>query len=517
MIRSIKKVLFLSAYTGPEGKKMMWTAPNFGLYRIKFYLENRFPGIEIDVADPSIIDPDFRKLDYDLIGFSPCHETLEHDIGLMYRARKEAPNPLLCAGGIHATFIHEWLLREAPLDFVVLGEGEIPLERVLARFDPSKGLESMAGIAGLSMRNCPPPLNPALTPEQFSFVSSLMDFSRIPYPVFWQANAEQYENPDPVAIQTVRLFTGNYCPWNCTFCSSTNFLDYSGRGDFDFSKTTKVVVLTSEEILAMLGKVVRARRETKTIIFDDDNFVMSMTRVSEMCQLIVAAKEEGKLPRDLTFVCQARIDNFQSAKAKSTLTLMKQAGFRMIMYGVESLSERVLKEFYKNIPPSLIHQVLDETDKVGIQPLFYLILFSPATTLEDVRTTVVGALPYLNRQMEITLNFYVQDLPGTHYAKMDLKRVFEEIPIVVDGVEVKRISKCTYLFPSDPQVHSFARRILDLYPEYRRMFEERFGIDHIPGRVYTFIIFYAILDQLQSYKERDLVVDLFESQYACRL
>ncbi len=513
----LTKILFLAAYTGPEGKKMMWTGPNFGLYRMKFYLERKYPGMVIDVVDPSIIDPDFKKLDYDLIGFSPCHETLEHDLGLMYKAEKDAPRALIAAGGIHATFIHKWFLEESPADFVVLGEGEVPMENILKSYDPERGVESLSGIPGVSTRLAPPPTSPNLTPEEFSFCSRLMDFGRIPYLSHWKANSEQYKNPDLVAVQTVRLFTGNYCPWNCTFCSSTNFLDFSGRGDFDFSKTTKVVTLTAQELYDLLIKVAKSRPETKTVIFDDDNFVMSMTRLVDMCRLIIAGKERGEVPNDMTFVCQARIDNFRSSMAKSTLKLMKQCGFRMIMYGVESLSQPVLAEFYKNTPVPLIHEVLNDTMREGIRPLFYLILFSPGTSLQSVKETVIDALPYLDRECEVTLNFYVQDLPGTHYAKMDLERSYEELPIVVDGQEIKKIQKSTYLYPADPQVRAFARRILDQYPEYRQMFQERFGIDHIPGRVYTFIIFYAILEQLECHEEKQKLMAMFERHYAARV
>lgn len=512
------KMLFLSAYTGPEGKRMMWSGPNFGLYRMKFYLEHKFPGIEIDVVDPSIIDVDFKKLEYNLIGFSPCHETLEHDISLMYEAQARCPNALLVAGGIHATFVHKWLLREAPLDFVVLGEGEIPMENFLKKYDAERGIASIAEVPGISTLDFPTPLTPNLTPEQFSFMSRIFDFKRVPYLTHWDANAGQYENPDWEAVRTVRIFTGNYCPWNCSFCSSTNFLDFAAEGDFSFEKNTKVVTLTGKELYEMVERVVRARPETRTIIFDDDNFVMSMTRLIEMCNMLIEGKANGSIPKGVTFICQARIDNFKSKMAKNALSLMKSAGFRMIMYGVESLSEPVLKEFYKNTPPALIHEVLEDTLRVGIKPLFYLILFSPGSTMDDVRTTVLASLPYLEKKLEVTLNFYVQDLPGTHYAKQeDLRRNNQTIPIHVDGKRVHEISKSTYIFPTQQEVWDFAESVLNDYPRYLAMFKKKFGIEHTPGRVYTFIIFYAILEKLGCDKEKDRVLEVFEAEYAQRV
>ena len=513
-----KNILFFAAFTGPGGKEAMFSGPNFGLYRMKFYLEHRYPGTKVDVVDPSIIDVDFKKLPYDYIGFSVCHETLQHDIGLIHKARKECPDALLVCGGIHATFIHKWLLEHTPTDFVILGEGEFPMERVLEAYDPAVGTGSLKDIPGVSVRGQEAPRNPNLKSEQFSFVSELMDFGRIPYPIHWKANADQYASPDPQVINTVRLFTGNYCPWNCTFCSSTNFLDYANKGDFELKKTTMVVILSADEIFKMIQKVVASRPETKTIIFDDDNFVMNMVRVTDIAKLVTEAKTRGEIPKDLSFICQARIDNFRSDMAHKALHLMKESGFRMIMYGVESLSESVLTEFYKNMPVQLIDKVLRRTHDCGIQPLFYLILFSPGTTMEDVRNTVTGVPDYLEMGMEVTLNFFVQDLPGTFYDKMrDLPRDYKDIPILVDGEQVSTISKSEFLFPKDEAVKTFAFDIQDQYPEYEDLFKRRFGIKHVPGRVHSFIMFYAILEKLECHAEKERILEIFEAQYATKV
>lgn len=392
------------------------------------------------------------------------------------------------------------------------------MEAFLRTFEPGRGLESVEGLPGISLRGKPAMPNPNLSPEQFSLMSALMDFARVPYTTHWKANAEQYENPDWQAVRTVRIFTGNYCPWNCTFCSSTNFLDFAADGDFSFEKKTKVVTLTAQELYAMVKRVVDARPETLTVIFDDDNFVMSMTRLIDICRLLIDGKARGEIPRDLSFICQARIDNFRPQMAKNALALMKEAGFRMIMYGVESLSEPVLKEFYKNTPPALIHEVLEDTLRIGIKPLFYLILFSPGSTMEDVRTTVLASLPYLQKRLEVTLNFYVQDLPGTHYAKETaLRRRNERIPIHVDGRQVHEISKSTYIFPSQQEVWDFAESVLNDYPKYLGFFRKEYGVQHTPGRVYTYIIFYAILDKLGCETEKKQLLDVFAAEYAQRV
>jgi len=510
------KILLVAPFKGPSGIKDMFIAPNIGLYRIKCYIEQRFSGACVDVIDPNVEELDFRAKKYDCIGFSLTHTTLEHDISLIYKAKSTSPRSLLVAGGVEATFVPHMLLESAPLDCVVLGEGEEVLEEILHRYDRTRDFKGISDIPGLASRNGSgkakiSSLGRFLDYKKFSYVSSLLDFSKVPYPVFWRANASQYRQPDENTINTGRIFTSNYCPHNCTFCSATNFLDYAYCGEYGRAKKIKLVALKPEEIVNMIMRIVSAYPETKTIMFDDDNFIMTAKRAIRASQAIVEAKKQGRIPDSLSFICQARIDNFKSEEARGALALMKQAGFRMIMYGVESFSEVMLKEFGKNDDTALIDDVLKATARADIQPLIYLILFSPKSTMDDIRKTVIKSLDYLSLGMEISVNFYIMDIPGCHYQKEEaLMREYKEIPINLNGRQVSTITKSEWIYPSDERVRTFAKNIYDDYPRYEYFFKDKFGIQHIPGRVYTFIVFYAILNTLGYDKHKERLLGIFQ-------
>jgi len=515
-----RKILLIAPFKGEGGIKDMFASPNFGLYRLKSYIECRFDNVTVDVVDPNLMDIDFCKSNYDCIGFSMTHTTLENDISLVYRAKKESPDSFLMAGGVEATFIPDWLLEVSPLDCVVIGEGEEILENIISLYDPALGIASINSVAGVALRGVNgnakmSAFGSYLKRDKFSYISSLVDFSAIPYQEFWQANAKLYENPDDLTIKTARIFTGNYCPHNCNFCSSTNFLDQAYYGEFRRSKKVKVVVLDEKQTLDMVLRVIEAHPKTKTIIFDDDNFTMTTGRIISVCRMILNAKRSGSLPEDLSFICQARIDNFKSRKSKEALALMKEAGFRMIMFGVESFSDKVLVEFGKRTDVNLVDSVLKATFDFGVKPLIYLILFSPGSLMSDVLSTVTRSLDYLSDGMEISINFYIMDIPGCHFQKeKDLYRQFHEIPINVHGREVKSITKSEWIYPRDASVRDFSERILNKYMDYESFFKERYGISHIPGRIYTYIIFYAILDALGRSEERDRLLKIFENFHA---
>lgn len=515
--KKIDRILLVAPYKGNIGISDMFIAPNLGLYRIKFYIENMFPAVKVDVIDPNISEVDFRRGSYGAIGFSLTHTTLEHDLGLIFRAKAESPDSLVMAGGIEATFSHENLLDISPVDCVVLGEGEEVVADIVRSFDGASVSAGIQGIPGVACRNesgghAGVSFGRALDKDKFSYVSSLIDFSKIPYELFWKANAAQYTEPDPQVINTVRVFTSNYCPHNCTFCSSTNFLDYAYNGAFSGKKKTGVVALGSDEIMSMIIRIFDARRDVKTIIFDDDNFVISPDRLNRLSRMIIEAKRSGRISADMTFICQARTDSFRSSEARAALSLLREAGFRMIMFGVESFASGVLAEFGKKTDMASVDTVLRATNDSGMKALIYLILFSPMSTIDDVSNTVTRSLEYMSLGMEVSLNFYIMDIPGSRYAGDEsLVREYRDVPVVSSGAEVSRIRKSEFIYPKDPSVREFARGIEAGYARYEDYFKNEFGIRHVPGRIYSFVVFYAILDTLKRESDKSRLIDIFRS------
>ena len=58
-----------------------------------------------------------------------------------------------------------------------------------------------------------------------------IDWKTIPYERYWEQIESFYEKPNLNETRTVRIFTTNYCPFDCLFCSSTNFLNAAGGSE----------------------------------------------------------------------------------------------------------------------------------------------------------------------------------------------------------------------------------------------------------------------------------------------
>src|SRR3569833_1949831 len=94
----------------------------------------------------------------------------------------------------------------------------------------------------------------------------------------------------------------------------------------------------------MIELIMVAHPKARTIIFQDDIFSFTRDRrILPLCEGIVAAKRAGRIPAHLQFISTNRID----AMSGERLTALRRAGLRVLGFGIESFSQKVLGEFNK--------------------------------------------------------------------------------------------------------------------------------------------------------------------------
>jgi radical SAM superfamily enzyme YgiQ (UPF0313 family) len=237
---------------------------------------------------------------------------------------------------------------------------------------------------------------------------------------------------------------------NCTFCSATNFLHEAQQG------VARLARLDAEECMTMIERIVAAHPGVRTIIFQDDIFTFTRDpRILPLCNAIVAAKRGGRIPARLQFISTNRID----AMSNERLAAMSRAGFRVLGFGIENFSPRVLAEFNKAQIHRHIEPMLSAALANGITPFLDIILSSPHASLDDVVETLRCCFQWLQKGCEIGVYPYVipfsgaafsRDpslLPHTHYL---LRRV------AGTSVAWKQAAK---ILPIDPLVKDIIERI----------------------------------------------------------
>ena len=516
------RILLIGPYD-PLCGEYTFLAPPLGVWRLAGVLEAA--GVEVKVFDPNCCaGPPGRALERemlacpcDVIGVSTTGMTLRFDLELAHLARRLAPRALLVAGGMEATFRPELMFRLGPFDCVVLGEGERPLLELVRRL---RSGESVRGISGTAERaadgECLRMPQQALDRAELRDAIFRTPYEKMPYRAYWDRLEDAYRVgalPTKAAreaslaeIRSVRLITLNYCPMGCTFCSSTNFL-HEAQGS-----VASIARLDAEECLQMIQRIVSAHPRVRTVIFQDDIFVFTKDRrILPLCEAIIAAKESGTLPRELQFISTNRID----AMSPERLAAMRQAGFRVLGFGIENFSRNVLSEFNKVHIHSHIRPTLTSALELGITPFLDLILSSPRATLADVADTLREAYHWLRQGCEVGMYPYVIPFSGAAMSADPALRaftVYERRQVAGTEITWDQPSK---ILPMDPSVRETILRIEREFEESLLQLQPRAA--HLPSRLRSLL---WIQSSLQAMAEQGLPIaddEEVRSEFAARL
>lgn len=259
-------------------------------------------------------------------------------------------NPLIPIiwGGIHPTLDPQNTIQHPLVDFVFRGEGDDVFSDLCKLILNGKSCDSFPGLVrkGNSLGECPPVM-----------VSDLDTLPSVPYELLDLS----YYNEKILEVHTARG-----CPYRCGFC---------------YNATKKYRSKSPERILADLSLGREIFSNARIIIFNDDQFFSNLTKVQELCELLL--RNEINLP----WVANCRIediarmdDNFFHLLSKSRCSLLKA--------GVESGSERIQKLIGKgNITPEMVKEIVVRCRdyKIGLK-LNFMIGF-PTETIEDLQTT----------------------------------------------------------------------------------------------------------------------------------
>ncbi len=164
-------------------------------------------------------------------------------------------------------------------------------------------------------------------------------------------------------IEVRSILTSRGCINKCDFCPTSN---YWGMWR---ARSAKNVVNEIEYLINNYG--------TKKIIFLDDNMTVNLKRMQDISNLILEKKLNIKLG------CLASINTYE----KETFSLMYKAGFRWVHFGIESGSQKVLKNNNKNFDINYAKKVIKEVKKIGYRVRTSFIFDLPTTTKEDMKQT----------------------------------------------------------------------------------------------------------------------------------
>lgn len=506
-------LLLVGAFESKDSSRMRFLAPQLGVERLAAHVRNN--DIDVKTIDPNIDSEEaFQSIIKNesplIVGFSLSYMTLINDLSLIYYVIEHSPESLIIAGGQQATFDYGNLLRIAPIDMILLGEGEFPLLELVQKKISG---EDIWGINGsvykkddkvVRIGNTQP-----LNSGQFIAVTLGLDFNRINYRKYWDELESFYEEPNYYEIKTIRLFTVNYCPMQCTFCSSRSFQN-AAKGSVDTffnpkGKVTKLAGLDPENMVLLITNALKAYPDTHTFYLQEDEHTLLKNRVENFCKLVIEKKKNGQLPEYLRFMCQARVEDV----SYELLVLMKSAGYSMISYGVESFSDRVLASIKKRNTTDDIYNALESTIKVGIKPFVNLMVFIPEVTLSEILDTVDNALDYVEHGVEVATEPFVMPLPGSYlYYDTNLDKYSSDVQIPGTDYLYERVH---FVIPQDEEVRGIAFQFYEHHEAYMKEVVDQYKFEHLPTRLRSLITFHGIMRLIGDTERMKRIEGMFES------
>jgi radical SAM superfamily enzyme YgiQ (UPF0313 family) len=522
------KAILIHADDGPNRNTYFNSAP-LGIHRIRKWLENIYGDkLKIDCFDPNLYDNSRETLNeklsrerYNLVGYSPLHDTLSRDIGHMLDAGKILPNALHIAGGQQAGLSKDLLFPYIPeLKIIARGDGEKPMTELVQKIitygidnlknNPAKYLSDVKGLYIRTGQGTTIPIFRQLneedsdtsiftghgapfSPEEFVKATRAVDFTDVNLDLYWKQllahySEEQLQDPALLSkILTVKPYTSNYCPMGCGFCSTTFYHKDS------FGRPAKVVAMRGDDLSDYVTDLLFKNPNTRKVLFKDDLWFLRGGNSEDLLadlNVLKKIKENVKQAdgRDISYHGKARVDTWVNPRNLNVnhdlLKATKEAGFVGISIGVESYDADELEAYNKKLGPNgpeVNRLALKSCKEYGLNVVSYMILSGLYSTSQSLVNSLRGITDSLIEGNIVRINDKLFSLPGTKIDE-DLKNTNEGLSMSVEDAVVGypdiKIKRIVSILPRD----LIAREVVSRYEERllptRKEWQERLEVTH---------------------------------------
>ncbi len=340
---------------------------------------------EIEKIDENNLDKYIDGLDRPLVvGISVLTAQAARTYELIALIRKKYPEVIIILGGIHVTALPNEGIENGA-DFIVRGEGEVPLLRLYEALRTNNDWTNIESLT-YRMRNGVIRNNP-----DGKLIENLDEIPIFPYELF------QHPKYDMGFTTSSRG-----CPYRCTYCSQRLMTGLT----FRYKSAPRVI----EELDILVN-----RYGQKQILFYDDNFSYKKQRVIDLCNGMV----DSGLSQKCEFFIQTRADNLY----EDIMPYLAKANFTGVGFGMETAVERLAEVIVKGETVETHLKTVALARKYGMKVSLFMIFGLPTETHEDrmasYRLTQEIGLQYTKFNNLIPypgtkLYKEVKDTPGIH-------------------------------------------------------------------------------------------------------
>lgn len=265
-------------------------------------------------------------------------------------------------------------------DFVLQGEWDYGVSQLATALDRGTALHDVPGLAyrtnGDIVIGSRAPL--------------IDDLDALPFPAYDLIDLSKFYEAVFTHFPAATAITSRGCPFQCVYCVFPNTI-----------YTHKFRAQSPERVLAEALHL-QNKFGVRQIRYDDDTFEIDPQRVLDICRLF---RQNGIT---LKWIVQSR----PSLMTEEMATALRDAGCVMVLYGVESGDDEILKKIKKGTTTAEIERGVQVAHKCGLDVLNCVMIGFYWDTPETVQRTIDFAFK-LNA--EFTQFSIATPLPGTEY------------------------------------------------------------------------------------------------------
>ncbi len=326
-----------------------------------------------------------RISDYDaaIVGISAVTPVIPIVHAIAKRIKERKGSTQIVLGGPHPSILPDEILADRNIDYIVRGEGEETFLELVRLLSFGGGVNNLNGISyrrnGEIVHNKP--------------AGYISDLDALPSPAYDLLPMHLYTSPPQwsVASPSYQLIASRGCPFNCGFCCV-------GMGKQVRYKGAQRVC---EEIEYLIE-----HHNCKQIVFVDTTFPFNPRHSEEVCNEII----RRKLNKKIVWFTSTRVDIVN----QKMLDLMREAGCRLMTFGVESGNQNILDSIRKGISLEQVRNAVKMAKKAKIEVTASYVLGLPGENRQTILNTIKFAkqLDTLYAQFNIIVPY-----PGTDVYK----------------------------------------------------------------------------------------------------
>jgi radical SAM superfamily enzyme YgiQ (UPF0313 family) len=292
--------------------------------------------------------------------------------------KKRFPKLKLIWVGDHVSYVPYELFENSPVDYAIKGgDYDFVVVNLLNHIHKGESLEGgvywRAGDKNIKVKE---PNKKKIATSEYIYNSGLPslkhDLNKLPFVdrdlTKWHLYA--YANGNYKFTPGTYMYSGRDCWWNkCTFCVWDHTINPIGS----------YRSFTPERLFAEVKHVVDNYGVKE--IFDDAGTMFVGNKLKKFCELMI----ESGYNKKVKYGCNMR---FNAIPTQDLYDLMGKAGFRFILYGMESGNQKTLDRLQKGTREEDAIKGPAMARRAGLDPHITIMLGYPWESYEDARRTI---------------------------------------------------------------------------------------------------------------------------------